>query len=121
MATVLTINGGSSSIRFALYDARDVAKKLLGGKIDRIGLSGCTMPVDEMHRGASSRTEAAVDAADHRSAAVSLLDHLGSQPWFAAVRAVGHRIVHGMQHSSPERATPALLAELRTIIPYDPE
>src|SRR5258707_771101 len=99
MAKVLTINGGSSSIRFALYDARDVATKLLSGKIDRIDL----------------------DAADHRSAAVSLLDRLGAQPWFAAVRAVGHRIVHGMQHSSPERVTPDLLAELRKIIPYDPE
>ena len=99
MAKVLTINGGSSSIRFALYDSRDVATKLVGGKIDRIGL----------------------DAVDHGSAAVSLLDHLGAQPWFAAVRAVGHRIVHGMQHSSPERVTPGLLAELRKIIPYDPE
>ena len=121
MAQVLTINGGSSSIRFASYDAADVAAKLLGGKIDRIGLPGCTMTVDEMDHGATSRTETAVDAADHRSAAVLLLDHLGAQPWFAAVRAVGHRIVHGMQHSSPERVTPALLAELRTIIPYDPE
>src|ERR1700736_4575023 len=121
MAKVLTINGGSSSIRFALYDAADAATKLLGGKIDRIGLSDCTMTVDEMHHGAASRTQTAVDAADHRSAAVSLLDHLGAQPWFAAVRAVGHRIVHGMQHSSPERVTPALLAELRRIVPYDPE
>src|SRR6267154_183594 len=101
MAKVLTINGGSSSIRFAL--------------------SGCTMTVDEMHHGAASRTETAVDATDHRSAAVSLLDRLGAQPWFAAVRAVGHRIVHGMQHSSPERVTPSLLAELRKITPYDPE
>src|SRR5450631_2108960 len=121
MATVLTLNGGSSSIRFALYDARDVATKLLGGKIDRIGLPGCTMTVDETHHGAMSRTETSVDAADHRSAAKFLLDRLGAQPAFAAVRAVGHRIVHGMQHSSPERITPALLAELRKILPYDPE
>ncbi len=121
MAKVLTINGGSSSIRFALYGAGDVAKKLLGGKIDRIGLPGCTMSVDEMQHGAASRTETPVDAADHRSASVFLLDHLGAQPWFAAVHAVGHRIVHGMQHSSPERVTPGLLAELRRIVPYDPE
>jgi acetate kinase len=121
MAQVLTINGGSSSIRFALYDAADVAAKLLSGKIDRIGLPGCTMTVDEMHHGAVSRRETAVDAADHRSAAVLLLDHLGAQPWFAAVRAVGHRVVHGMQHSSAERVTADLLTELRMIIPYDPE
>jgi len=118
---VLTINGGSSSIRFALYDARDIATKLLGGKIDRIGLRGSTMTVEEMLHGAASRTETSVDAADHRSAAVFLLDRLGAHPSFAAVRAVGHRIVHGMQHSSPERVTPGLLAELKEIIPYDPE
>jgi len=121
MANVLTINGGSSSIRFALYGARDVAKKLLGGKIDRIGLGGCTMTIDDLREREMSRSETSLDAADHRSAAVFLLDRLGAQPWFAAVRAVGHRIVHGMQHSSPERVTPGLLAELRKIIPYDPE
>jgi len=121
MPNVLTINGGSSSIRFALYDARDIATKLLGGKIDRIGLRGSTMTVEEMLHGAASRTETSVDAADHRSAAVFLLDRLGAHPSFAAVRAVGHRIVHGMQHSSPERVTPGLLAELKEIIPYDPE
>jgi acetate kinase len=121
MARVLTINGGSSSIRFALYDARDVATKLLGGKIDRIGLRGSTMTVDEMRHGAMSRIQTSVDVADHRSAAVFLMDFLGSRPSFETVRAVGHRIVHGMQHSSPERVTPGLLGELRKIIPYDPE
>jgi acetate kinase len=121
MANVLTINGGSSSIRFALYDTRDIATKLLGGKIDRIGLPGCTMTVDAMRHGATSRTETSVDAADHRSAAAYLMDWLGSQSSFAAIRAVGHRVVHGMQHSSPERVTPGLLAELKKIIPYDPE
>jgi acetate kinase len=121
MANVLTINGGSSSIRFALYDTRAIATKLLGGKIDRIGLPGCAMVVDEMCHGATSRTETAVDAADHRSAAAYLMDWLGSQSSFAAIRAVGHRVVHGMQHSSPERVTPGLLAELKKIIPYDPQ
>jgi acetate kinase len=121
MAKVLTMNGGSSSIRFALYDARDAATKLIGGKIDRIGLPGCTMTMEEMRNAAASHTETTIDAADHRSAAKVLLDHLGGQPWFAAVRAVGHRIVHGMQHSRPERVTPQLLSELREIVPYDPE
>jgi acetate kinase len=121
MVKVLTINGGSSSIRFAVYEARDVTTKLLGGKIDRIGIPGCTMTMDEMRHGTSSRTETSVDAADHRSAAVFLLERLGAEPSFAGVRAVGHRIVHGMQHSTPERVTPGLLAELRKIIPYDPE
>jgi len=43
------------------------------------------------------------------------------QKVFASVTAVGHRVVHGMTHSEPERVTPELLDELRRITPYDPE
>jgi acetate kinase len=49
-----------------------------------------------------------------------LLDWLEAQPFFPAIAAVGHRVVHGMQHAEPERVTPRLLAELRRITPYDP-
>jgi acetate kinase len=37
---VLTINGGSSSIRFAVYEAGASLRRRLAGKIDRVGLSG---------------------------------------------------------------------------------
>ena len=46
---------------------------------------------------------------------------LEKQPVFERVSAVGHRVVHGMQHSAPERVTPKLIAELHRITPYDPE
>ena len=49
------------------------------------------------------------------------MDWLGPQPVFASVKAVGHRVVHGMQHAKPELVTPKLLAELRRITPYDPD
>jgi acetate kinase len=120
MPTVLTVNGGSSSIRFAFYDAVDAVTKLLDGKIDRIGLSGTTLTVEDSH-GAKSRSQTKIDAADHRSAAALFMDWLASQPLFATLGAVGHRVVHGMQHSNPERITPELVAELKRIIPYDPE
>ncbi len=60
-------------------------------------------------------------AADHRRAVGFLLDWLGAQPVFTSVKAVGHRVVHGMKHSEPERVTPKLLAELRRITPHDPD
>lgn len=122
MSTVLTVNGGSSSIRFAFYDARDAATKLLEGKIDRIGLSGTTLTAEEVRDG-TKKTPARIEigAADHRSAAAFLMNWLASQPLFAQIGGVGHRVVHGMQHSNPERITPELLAELKRITPYDPE
>jgi acetate kinase len=49
------------------------------------------------------------------------MDYLEAHPRFSQVGAVGHRVVHGMRHSDPERVTPELLAELERIVPYDPE
>lgn len=39
----LTINGGSSSIRFALYEEGEALRLLLTGKLDRVGLSGTNL------------------------------------------------------------------------------
>lgn len=100
---VLTINGGSSSLRYALFEvsqhgrpARRRPKKLLEGKLERL----------------SSGSKDAVNA---------MLKKLAEQPGYAPPDAIGHRIVHGMQHAQPERITPGLLTELRKIVPYDPE
>ena len=115
---VLTINGGSSSIKFALYEAGG-RRPQLAGKVDRIGLSGTNLTVHDP----SGKAQPAlpIRAADHRAAADFLLRWLEAQPGFASVAAVGHRVVHGMTHSQPERVTPALLAELHRTTPYDPD
>ena len=42
--TVLAINGGSSSIKFALYTMDDAPQRRLQGKVDRIGLHGTRLP-----------------------------------------------------------------------------
>jgi acetate kinase len=116
---ILTINGGSSSIRFAVYEAGQTPRLRLAGKIDRIGLSGTTLTVNDP--AGKPRAPRRLAAADHRTAAEFLMDWLEAQPVFASVRAVGHRVVHGMKHSKPERVTPKLVAELRRIMPYDPD
>ena len=117
--SVLTINGGSSSIKFALYQAGGALERRLYGKIDRIGLSGTNLTFkNSTGKSQDSRT---IDSADHRSAVAFLLDWLETQQVVASVKAVGHRVVHGMTHSEPERVTPELLDELHRITPYDPE
>ena len=116
---VLTINGGSSSIRFAVYEAGKTPRKRLDGKIDRIGLSGTSLIVNDA--AGKPPVPRRLAAADHSVAVDFLLDWLESQPVFGSVKAVGHRVVHGMKHSEPERVTPKLLAELRRITPYAPE
>jgi acetate kinase len=114
--SVLTINGGSSSIRFAVYEARATPRRLLDGKVDRIGLSGATFTVNDSQGRPHTRF-----MPDHRVAIEYLLDWLEAQPVFPSIKAVGHRVVHGMKHSEPERVTSRLLAELRRITPYDPD
>jgi acetate kinase len=116
---ILTINGGSSSIRFAVYDTGETPQRRLAGKIDRIGMTGTNLTVNDPAEKPPAPRRLA--AADHRTAAAFLLDWLDAQPVFASVIAVGHRLVHGMKHSEPERVTPKLLAELRRITPYDPD
>jgi len=116
---VLTINGGSSSIRFAVYEAGETLRSRLDGKIDRIGLSGTNLIVNDPAGKPQGPHQLA--AADHRTAVDFLLDWLEAQPIFASVKAVGHRVVHGMKHSKPERVTPKLLKELHRITPYDPD
>jgi acetate kinase len=49
------------------------------------------------------------------------LDWLETRPDFTLVKALGHRVVHGMKHIAPEIVTPELLAELHRISPYDPD
>jgi acetate kinase len=116
---VLAINGGSSSIRFAIYEAGAAMRPRLSGKIDRIGLSGTRLIVRDP--AGAPPVARRLAAADHRTAVTSLLDWLDAQPAFASVAAAGHRVVHGMKHAQPERITPRLLAELRRITPYAPE
>ena len=117
--SLLTINGGSSSIRFSIYEAGESPRLSLNGKIDRIGSSGTNLAVND----SAGKPQAALRlaAADHRTAAGFLLDWLEAQPVFASVQAAGHRVVHGVKHSKPERVKPKLLAELHRNTQYAPD
>src|SRR5512140_3761464 len=120
MQSILTLNGGSSSIRFALYQVEEPLKPGLHGKVDRIGLSGTSLTFRDPATKQSGTCDIAV--ADHKSAAHSLIDWLEKQTGcLESAVAVGHRVVHGMKHTAPERVTQELLDELRQIRPYDPE
>jgi acetate kinase len=118
-ATVLSINAGSSSIRFAIYAVGQKPRQLLGGKIDRIGLSGTNLILNQSAGKAKALPRLA--GRNHHTAADFLLDWLEARPFFASVKAVGNRVVHGMQRSEPERVTRKLLAELHRITPLDPD
>ncbi|HLX94963.1 MAG TPA: acetate/propionate family kinase [Verrucomicrobiae bacterium] len=117
--SILTINGGSSSIKFALYDAVNPLKRGLFGTVDRIGLSGTNLTFTEPTKKQPKSFK--LTAANHKSAANSLIEWLEKQLDFKSVKGVGHRVVHGMKHTEPEVVTQELLDELHRIAPYDPD
>lgn len=114
----LALNGGSSTIRFAIDEIGSTARRQLAGKIERIGTPRARLlTLDASSRSLTIRCAA---ARDHHAAAAFLLRWLAAQPAFAAVQAIGHRVVHGLRHTAPEQLTPRLLAELRQLTAYDP-
>ena len=119
LTSILTINGGSSSIKFALYQTGEPLKRGLYGKVDRIGLSGTNLTFDDPTTNRQDSRKLA--ASDHKSAASLLIDWLEEQNSFESVRAVGHRVVQGMQHTAPELVTQELLDDLHRISPVDPD
>jgi acetate kinase len=118
-SSILTINGGSSSIRFAVYKATEPLQRGLFGTVDRIGLSGTNMTFSGLAD--APRESPSLVLPDHKSAANFLIDWLEEKSGFASIRAVGHRVVQGMQHTTPELVTPELLDELHRISPCDPD
>ena len=118
-SSVLAINGGSSSIRFAVYEQGDPLWRLLDGKVDRVGLSDTKLKFKDSS--GQAQDGPLFDSADPDATVVFLLDWLEAQPVFAGIKAVGHRVVHGMTHTPPEQVTPELLDDLHRITPNDPE
>ena len=100
-----------------MFDVGKPLRRLQDGKVDRIGLSGTNLTFKDATE--EPQNNHTIEAND--SAVGFLLDWLETQQAFASVKAVGHRVVHGMTHSEPERVTPELLDELHRILPYDPD
>lgn len=95
-ACFLSVNGGSSSIKFSLYRS-DAQTRIVDGRIN-------------------------VSAADHPAAIKSFLEWLRGRSELPLIAGVGHRVVHGgPTYSEPTRVTPAVIAALRELSPFDSE
>ncbi len=97
---------------------------LLRGQVDRIGHAEAAIDVEDTDTNAesglrSTRQPIAGDSFD--MAAAALLSWLEARPEFGSISGVGHRVVHGMQHSQPEHVGDALLDELHRLKPEDPD
>ncbi len=116
---ILTINGGSSSIKYALYEMQGQLKRLFSGELENIGSKNANLRFIYPHNQQTRHVDMQIK--NHEAAAHWLIDCLEKENKLMAVKAIGHRIVHGMKHTEPELVTPQLIKELKEISPYDPE
>ena len=117
---VLAINAGSSSLKAAVYGTDTGPPLALAINVERIGGAGGHLRV----RDGSGATifERAQDLPDYPVALTALFAALGEHEAVGGLTAVGHRIVHGgPQHWQPQRVSPALLDDLRDMVPLAPD
>lgn len=116
-ASILTINSGSSSIKFALYHIDGQLERTLYGKVYRIGLKGTSLDFNNLTK--KKKGNLRIEGSDRKSVTNFLIDWLEKQVDFSMISGVGHRVVFGMKYTEPELITQKLLDELHRIIPYD--
>lgn len=119
---VLTLNAGSSSIKFSLFEVGDTDTLSLAshGQVDGIGSSPWFLALDPAGRTLDERRWSDPDQ-DFQSLLDTVMafceGHLGADTLIA----VGHRVVHGgADHYRPERITAELLAALDRLCPLAP-
>ncbi|MGA7130482.1 MAG: hypothetical protein WBZ19_29480, partial [Chthoniobacterales bacterium] len=117
---MLTINGGSSSIKFAMFETGESLRRILEGEIERIGLPDATLRVKGQNQ--ADNFSRLVSAPDHTAAVCALMDWIEERGGSDGLTAVGHRVVHGgPKYSEPQRVNAQMVEELHRLSPFDPE
>jgi acetate kinase len=117
---VLTVNGGSSSIKFALFEMGSAPRRILEGRVEQIGLPESALRVKGDRE--SDNFVRKITAPDHTAAVEVLMDWISGRIAAGEMAAVGHRVVHGgPKYWEPQRVTPEMVAALRQLSPFDPE
>jgi acetate kinase len=117
--TILCINSGSSSIKFALYLIQETEELIAQGAVERIGLSGGWLWLKD-HQG-KRLLDSHSDYADHKEAVKAMFSKAIAAHHLPNPDGVGHRLVHGgPKHITPEIVTPELMLTLRSLIPLAP-
>src|SRR5258707_11333304 len=108
MHSVLAINSGSSSLRFALFKVGEALSRTLNGKFDRIGLPDAKLSFTDVL--ANQSDGRLIDASNHVACVPLLFALLEKTTGASAVNAIVHRVVHGgPRYREPQRVDGAML------------
>jgi acetate kinase len=117
---ILTINSGSSSIKFSVYQMGQSESLILSGIIQRIGLKPTVFKIKDAP--GETNVEDNRNLRDHDAAFKALFKWLSKNSPVEKIDAVGHRIVHGgIEYSSPRDITPELMETLNELVPLAPD
>lgn len=115
MSTILALNAGSSSLKFALFGDGNAAKRRVWGQVERIGGDASLRLRDHEGLDETRSLESGCNADDALDAVLGALD---AHPPPAAV---GHRIVHGgSDFVAPQRIDQDVLERLAALDPLAP-
>ncbi len=121
MKSILVLNAGSSSLKFAIFSLEPVLaqKPSLTGQIEGIGASPCMTVKKEDGEKISCSVPAKGDLdSQHRDALTFLFSWLHEHASYIEVAAAGHRILHGGEEfSAPVVLTPDVMTILAKFIP----
>jgi acetate kinase len=115
---ILTLNAGSSSLKFAVFGRED-EQPLATGMVDRIGGNGVLRLRDRS--GADLPVREGSDFSTHEAALRTVLVSLADALPSLSIDAVGHRVVHG----GPDLAKPVVIDDeildyLSALAPFAP-
>jgi acetate kinase len=114
MPNVLTINSGSSSLKFSVYEMGRSEALLVSGEFKRIGLSHGVFHVEGHNQD--------IDLPNHDAALRTLFGWLADHRLGNKLDAVGHRLVYGgPEYYKPQLITPTLANALKNLIPFAPD
>ncbi|HEY0206825.1 MAG TPA: acetate/propionate family kinase [Acetobacteraceae bacterium] len=112
--TVLTLNAGSSSLKFSVFDG---LREVLRGQVSGIG----THPQAEAKKDGRHLDAPALHGTTHEDFLPGLLDWIGGHLDGTAIAAAGHRVVHGgTEFMAPVRVTDEVIAALEALVPLAP-
>ncbi len=118
---ILTLNAGSSSVKFAVFEAKKQPGLLIKGQVEGIG-SDARMKIKGGD--GSILDEQDLDEGAIRSpgdALATILDASAKHAGNATITSVGHRIVHGgVSFDKPVLLNDACVAQLKALTPFAP-
>lgn len=117
---IAVINAGSSSIKFALYDAVFHDAALYRGQIEQIGVSPHLRVVNESREPVEDRVWSDRNL-DHQAAVQEVFNCARDLIGGAPLLGIGHRVVHGgTYYSAPVRIDAKVMSALETLTPLAP-